>query len=114
MGKQNEKYELDIIKWLYLLSFKYPHIKDTYYLNGLGTFSNHIYVYSNGLSKEINDIFKDYQKMTSDKEKRLYYKVVSDLPIGYMKSVGDYKTLEIVFDIYREELRELQIRNLLK
>jgi len=110
------KYELIIVKWLFKLSLKYPSLNDEFYIWDMdgslrGVENVHkIVLYGHiDTSSDLAIQLEALEIMMSDKPKRFIYH--NHTPsTEYM---GNYIKLKDVFDEFRQELRDIQIDNLL-
>lgn len=103
-------WDLLIVRWLYKLSLKHPRMSDEFKVNGFGEVSVSIKLYGDlTIHDTLYTEMKSLEAMMRDKPKKFVYDGKTSPTLH-----GATKTLKYYFDIFKKELRDDKLDNLLK
>lgn len=111
---KNYNWELLIVGWLYKLSLKHPRMSEEFEMNGFGPFTGVISLYGDlSIDDTLVNEMKSLEEMMRDKPKIFRYDGKTS-PVKYSGSAGPPKKLKYYFDLFRKELRDETLDNLLE
>ena len=114
LPNKSHNWDLVIARWLYKLSLKHTDMNLKFSAHGFGPFSDTVKLYGDlSLDETLHTEMKSLEAMMRDKPKKFKYNGKTS-PSGYVTNDGAPQELKYYFDLFRKELRDETLDNLLE